>query len=430
MFRLLLTLSLILLSSPAIAAKRDVDGGAEQVYSRTENSVFTIEVHTGNRETKSVLGSGYLIGPGGKIVTNYHVIDAYVEEPQSYFIRVRNRLGQFAAELVAFDVINDLALLEAKEVDGKPFKINSAGGIPQGTSIVSLGNPMGFNLSIIRGIFNGFAQKGLIDRMLLSMPLNSGMSGGPILNAKDELIGTNVSIIWLSNSLSFGVPANKLDNLLTTRPLKKDKELYRQEVYRQLLEIERTTAENLSLSLKAREKSDTVMVGNAQFDRPPDIFDCWDDARNTEDEGIIKSTYSCNLQFTPTLGGYREVASVELLVEHLSTQQNSYGFYGFLSNHGGAHQDTAAKNNNEVRNSSPHCSVERVRSGGLVWKLNTCANAYVDYPELYDFSMVGTSVTQSKQAVYFGLHMKGFRLASFTDLSQAFLERLRLASKP
>ena len=73
--------------------------------------------------------------------------------------------------------------------------------------------------SLIEGIANGFAEKGLVDRMLLSMPLNSGMSGGPILNAAGEVVGTNVSVMWLSNSLSFGVPAEKIAPLLA-RPLR------------------------------------------------------------------------------------------------------------------------------------------------------------------------------------------------------------------
>ena len=53
-------------------------------------------------------------------------------------------------------------------------------------------------MSLIEGNANGFATKGVVPRLLLSMPLNSGMSGGPILNVRDQVVGTNVSARTLS----------------------------------------------------------------------------------------------------------------------------------------------------------------------------------------------------------------------------------------
>jgi hypothetical protein len=412
----------------ASAAKTSTEE-TEEVYSRNEGSIFTIEIHTGNKETKSVLGSGYLIDNSGTIVTNFHVVDSFIEEPSRYFVRVKNKNGTFPATLRAFDIINDLALLHAEGVSGKPLKL--APQIPaQGSSIVSLGNPLGFHLSIIRGIFNGFAEKGLIDRMLLSMPLNSGMSGGPILNRQDEVIGTNVSIIWLSNSLSFGVPSSKIPALLAAVPLQQNQKAFRDNIRQQLFKIEKSTSENLQRSLEQRSRTDTIQVGKSQMDRPPDLFDCWDSTRSYDEHGISKSTYSCNLQFTPTIGETQEVASVELLVEHLSTRHNSYGFYGFLTEHADAHHGTESKSLTGIKNTAPECVAEKVKIGTLVWKINTCLNAYVDYPGLYDFAMVGTTLNRPKEALYLALHMKAFRYESFRDLSKAFLEKLRFMEQP
>ena len=103
---------------------------------------------------------------------------------------------------------------------------------------MALGNPHGLGLSLIEGIFNGFAAKGAVDRMLLSMPLNSGMSGGPILDTQGRIIGTNVSVMYLSNSLSFGVPAAKIAPLLAAPPVVIERAALRKDVTRQLDALE------------------------------------------------------------------------------------------------------------------------------------------------------------------------------------------------
>jgi hypothetical protein len=217
---------------------------------------------------------------------------------------------------------------------------------------------------------------------------------------------------------------------LQSATLRNDKASFLEETRRQLESVEATTAQRLRQSLQERAASDSVRVGNSLLPRLPDFLECWDSSNNYDERGISKAVYSCNLQFTPSLGEDHEIASVELLVEHLRSRSPAYGFYGYLMQHGDAHHEPEGRDTGEVATSAPQCQSERVRAGSLTWKINTCLNAYVDFPQLYNIAMVATSIDQPREAVYLALHLRGFRVQSFAELSRLFLEKVRLEATP
>ena len=398
------------------------------LFSRAEASVFTVEIHTGNAEAKTSLGSGYVISADGKVVTNYHVVSAYVDDPSQKFIRVRNVSGQRPAMLLAFDVANDLALLKISGSTAPPLRV-AAEPPPPGTEIVALGNPHGLRLSIVEGIFNGYAEKGLVDRMVLSMPLNAGMSGGPILNGHGEVIGTNVAIYRSSNSLSFGVPGTKLKKLLAATPVATSADELRRETHRQLVDLERETSALLHAELEAGEPGSRVTVGGVEIPLPRSLFECWETTKKNDDATLNRSRYRCDLQFTPSLDEDEEVAAVEIEVEHVSSDRNRYGFYGWLSENGGARVDSGFSGIG-TRRTAPECVVERVASREVRWKVNTCLRGYLKHEGLYDFSLAATSLSRAREAVTISLLLKGFSREAFSFLARFFLDNVRFTSAP
>ena len=398
----------------------------EAVFERFKDSVVTVEVLPLAAEARSVLGSGYAVA-AGRIVTNYHVVGSYIRQSGRYGLQVKNGSGTFAAKLIAFDLVNDLALLEAP-VRAPPLPLAAETGRP-GAPVIAFGNPEALGLSLIEGVFNGFAEKGFVDRMLLSMPLNSGMSGGPILSARNEVVGTNVSVSWRANSLSFGVPVTAVHALLQAAPVATTEVALSAEVNRQLAAVEkRAFAKAVEPLLQA--KGPLMAVGGALVPRPPEVFECWNHTRQEAREQIRKTSSNCNLQFTPSLEMVGEVASIEILVEHFASRANGYGFYGGLTSHAPQHLGVQARAPNNGVSSPPECHVDRIRTEHLVWKVNTCSYAYVHHPGIGYFAFTATSVSRPKEAVYLAVHGRGVGVETFVSLSRALLREVRLVGEP
>ena len=400
------------------------DGRArEAVFERFKPSILTVEVLPLDSEARSTLGSGYVVGPG-RIVTNYHVVGSYVQEPARYRLQVKGSAGAREASLVAFDLVNDLALLEAT-VEAPAFRLAAQPG-GRGAPILAFGNPEGLGMSLVEGVFNGVAEKGFVDRMLLSMPLHPGMSGGPILNARHEVVGTNVATSWRSNVLSFGVPVTAVHALLAAPRILTSPDALRVETHRQLAALDVRASERAVAPILAGAGG-LVSVGGAQTPRPPDAYECWTYTVTPEQSGVGKSSYRCNLQFTPSIEDVGEVASFEILVEHLTSPQSSYGFYGGLSAHASEHHGVSPRTPDNGTISTPHCRNDRVKTAHLVWNVSTCSYAYVHHPDLGHFALVATSESRPHEAVFVALHGRGVGLLGFTRLSERVLAETRFA---
>jgi hypothetical protein len=349
------------------------------------------------------------------------VVAAYIDDPERYSVWVQSGSGKHQARLLQFDLTNDLALIQVAGIETRPLPLRREPLAP-GSAIVAFGNPHGLGLSLIEGVFNGFAEKGFVDRMLLSMPLNSGMSGGPILTARGEVVGTNVSVMRHSNSLSFGVPVAKLAALRAAAALQITREALLRETNQQLVALEKDAFARAVQPGRAR----TVTVGAAEFESPSELFECWNNVKVFKEEGITKSSHSCNLQFTPSEEEIGEVGSVELLFEHFVSRGGRWGFYNALSTHAGTHHDVEARDPQNGVLSAPRCVGERVSAGPLLWDVHICMNAYVKHAGLFNFDLVATSLSSPRQAAYLALHMKGFRYQSFSTVVQKLLRGTQL----
>lgn len=183
------------------------------------------------REVQSV-GSGFIISPEGLIVTNEHVASK-----NSKTIMVALSDGNtYQAELVGSDELADLSLL--KIVSDKPttfpyISFTDSDDIMVGEWAIAMGNPFGLfsdgQPSVTVGVISAKERdfrpdpkepRVYIDMIQTDAAINSGNSGGPLVNSHGEVIGINTFIYTGGTSggfvgLGFAIPSNRVQKIIS-----------------------------------------------------------------------------------------------------------------------------------------------------------------------------------------------------------------------
>lgn len=178
---------------------------AKQVYSSSQDSVFLVYLND-SAGTPSALGSAFLVAPR-TLITNAHVVEA--GRPVLAVGPVRIPL-----KVLRTDMKNDLAVLSVDvDLTSKPLPLAS-GEVGPGEQIFAIGNPEGLEKTISQGIVSGLRRKEDRDLLQITSPISHGSSGGPILNAKGEVIGVAVGMLEDGQNLNFAVPVAAVKSIL------------------------------------------------------------------------------------------------------------------------------------------------------------------------------------------------------------------------
>jgi len=275
---------------PALAQQQEQAGGASEVFRRFAGQVAKVEISETSSGAKSSLGSGFYAGADGLLVTNYHVVSSLVTDPGRYRVDVIDETGgTSAARIVAIDVVHDLAVLSTSSRPATWFSLG-APGLPQGTRLFALGHPSDLGLTIVEGTYNGLLKHSLYDRIHFTGSINSGMSGGPTITPRGEVVGVNVSTA--GNQLSFLVPVARVTALLerarAPRPSGPAPALLPQ-VGRQIL------AHQQSYLAGMLERSPTVALGRYVLPtRPAPFFKCWADVTTDDEDPYTIVDHQCS----------------------------------------------------------------------------------------------------------------------------------------
>jgi serine protease Do len=148
------------------------------------------------------LGSGVLVSPDGKLVTNYHVIENAQE-----ITAVLSDRREFKAEVVLRDEAGDLAVLQLQEA---------------GDLVLAIGNPFGVGQTVTSGIISATARSAANVKefgffLQTDAAINPGNSGGALVDMRGQLVGVPTAIYTRSggsNGIGFVIPSNRLRSLL------------------------------------------------------------------------------------------------------------------------------------------------------------------------------------------------------------------------
>ncbi len=178
-----------------------------------------------NQQVRS-LGSGTIISPDGYILTNDHVAGNAVEA-----IVTLTDGSQYEAEIVGSDPVSDICLLKIDAENLPYIEFGDSDSILIGEWVIALGNPFGlFDINDQPTVTVGvISAKGMnlgaannryyVDMLQTDAAINSGNSGGPLVNAIGQLIGMNTLIYTAQGSsgnvgVGFAIPSNKIKKVI------------------------------------------------------------------------------------------------------------------------------------------------------------------------------------------------------------------------
>ena len=155
------------------------------------------------------IGSGAVIDTAnGYVITNAHVVDG----GEAYLINVPD--GRvLEASLVGIDTPTDIAVLKADDLRVGALQLANSDLLRVGDLVFAVGYPLGLEQSLSLGVVSGLGRSnsatGLQDFIQTDAAINSGNSGGPLLDSQGHLVGINTAIVTRSggsNGIGFSVP--------------------------------------------------------------------------------------------------------------------------------------------------------------------------------------------------------------------------------
>lgn len=162
-----------------------------------------------NRKRKSLgFGSGFILESRGLVVTNQHVID------DSRNITVRLFDGsEYPAELLGADPETDLALMRIKPKKRlTAARLGNSDQLRIGDWVMAVGNPYNYEHSVTVGVVSAKDRK--IDEnpferyIQTDAAINFGNSGGPLFNARGEVVAITTAISTKGRNIGFAIPIN------------------------------------------------------------------------------------------------------------------------------------------------------------------------------------------------------------------------------
>jgi serine protease Do len=158
------------------------------------------------------LGTGVIISPDGYIVTNNHVVQGATD--------IRVTMGDrriLPAKVVGRDKLTDLAVIKVNTSGLPSVPWGDSTKLHPGQTVLAFGNPLGFRFTVTRGIVSALNRPNPFseDRrapgefIQTDAAINQGNSGGPLVNARGEVVGINTFLVSPSGAfagMGFAIP--------------------------------------------------------------------------------------------------------------------------------------------------------------------------------------------------------------------------------
>jgi serine protease Do len=153
-------------------------------------------------------GSGFIVSPDGLILTNAHVVHG----ASDVTVKLTDR-REFRAKVLGVDPKTDIAVLKVDATHLPTVPLGSARNLAVGEWVLAIGSPFGFENSVTAGVVSAKGRSlpgdGVVPFIQTDVAVNPGNSGGPLMNAKGEVVGVNSQIYSGTGGyegISFAIP--------------------------------------------------------------------------------------------------------------------------------------------------------------------------------------------------------------------------------
>ena len=181
------------------------------------------QVQNGTKLQEVGAGSGFIVSVDGLVLTNKHV----VSDTSAEYTVLTNDGKKYKAKVLALDPVQDLAVIKI-QLDGaqagKKFAsvtLGDSSGVQIGQTAIAIGNALGqFSNTVSVGVVSGLGRTISASDQMNSVSetlegiiqtdaaINSGNSGGPLLNLRGEVIGIDTAVAQGAQDIGFAIPIN------------------------------------------------------------------------------------------------------------------------------------------------------------------------------------------------------------------------------
>lgn len=420
----------LFISSSAFCQLSYATEQAEEIFKQLAPSLYQIRLIDLASGEKSSIGSGFQISSDGLIATNYHVVSGYANHPQKYRLEYLDNLGNKAAlTLESVDVINDLALVKRETTTSMAY-FSLAQNVPvKGQELYSLGNPHDLGMIVVPGTYNGLKKESFNDRIHFTGSVNSGMSGGPVVNQQTEVVGINVATS--GNQIGFLVPHEKLVTLYQE---------YND--FKGALEIGATdTSKNIeqqmSKQLSANQDKLITTLLNSPWQSKtlenaiiPTIdvpfIRCWGDSNADKSEALtFVAVANCSLEEDTFISSSLFTGHIEMEFRYINAKDLSASkFYHLYQQQIQRAGPSNKASKEDVSEYQCHNDIVMPANQSINNKSIFCTRAYKKFPQLYDVLYLAASVDKDNEALVSHFTISGIEQSSALAFTRKFMESI------
>lgn len=179
--------------------------------------------YMGMKKAVAGSGSGVILSEDGYILTNNHVISSadsssfyQVSDAKSIKVKIYGDDTEYSAEIIGTDSQTDLAVLKIDKTGLTAAEFGDSSSVQIGEFVLAIGNPYNLDYSVTAGIISALNREMTVENTTYNViqadcAINSGNSGGALVNSKGEVIG--ITTLKLAGDgiegVSFAIPVNE-----------------------------------------------------------------------------------------------------------------------------------------------------------------------------------------------------------------------------